>query len=296
MAGATPTNATGLALNGYQFCFVKIQDLSRFTFVDPNNRLICGGYGHKLERVTPGMQIFRLKVLLEPHPGELDILLPLIGYTEGSTDTFTPKSALDEFTTLIRRKSSTNVTHTYSNCVINKAIFRGQKGLHPVSVELDLFARGFSEGSTFSPSAITADAPYAFTMGALSLGGASRPFDSFAWVHDNHVQERWNNSVTATALQNVERTIHLGVNTPYTDDEDDLLTTFISSGREAGIAASLTYTNGGQSLAFAHTKVLWEGTPPSIGPKPAEVRMFQFYKAYENGANPEVTITQDATA
>lgn len=295
MAGATPALASGVAINGTRICFIQCTPLTKFGFVDPNPQLMCGIYDHLLERVTPGQQIHGFRLLCAPHPGELDVLIPLIGLTESPADTFTPADSLTSFTSLLKLKTTTNVTITLSDCVVNRAIFRGQKGRNPVTLELDIFGKTYSEGATFNPSTITVQAPYAFTLGSLSLRSTATAFSSFVWIYDNHVARRFNNSVTADVLQNTDRTVHFGVNTPYTDDEDDILATFTSSGREAGIAGTITFTNGAKNLVFAHTKALWEATPPTLGPKPDEVRMFQFYKAYANGSNPSVTITQDNT-
>jgi hypothetical protein len=296
MAGATSTQVTGLAINGTKICFVKVVPYSRRMFVDPNGEIICGDLDHNLELVSPGIEIHGFKCLLEPHPGELDILVPLIGYAESPTDTFTPTDTLTEFTSLVRNKTTTNVTDSYANCKVNEAIFRGQKGSHPLSLELDIWSLTMTEGSTFSPSTITEQAPYAFTRGALSLRGTATAFSNFVWIHRNHLQRRFNSSVTADVLQNTQRTVHFGCNTPYTDDEDDIKATFNSSGREAGIAGSVTFTNSTKSLALSMPKMLWEGTPSQIGPKDDEVRLNQFYKCYSTGGGAVCTITQDNTA
>ncbi len=295
MAGATSTLDTRLAINGTEMSAVRVIPTSKYMFVDPNPELMQGDLDHNLERVSEGIQLHGLRVLMEPHPGELDVLIPLIGYSESPTDTFTPADSLTSFSTLVQLKASTKTVHTYGSCKINRAVFRGQKGLHPVSLELDIWALTLSEGSTYAPSTITQQAPYAFTKGSLSLRGTATALSSFVWVHDNDLQRRINNSTTADVLQNVNRVVHFGCNTPYTDDEDDILTTFISSGREAGIAGALTYTNGTKNLVFTMPKMLWEVTPPVIGPKPAEVRLDQFYKCYSTGGGAVCTITQDNT-
>lgn len=295
MAGATSPQVTGLAINGSKICFIKVVPYTRKTFVDPTGEIICGDLDNNLELVSPGIEIHGFKCLLEPHPGELDVLVPLWGYAESPTDTFTPEDDLDEFTCLLKLKTTTNVTETYAGCKVNKTIIRGQKGQHPMSVEMDIWAKTIAEGSTFSPSTITEQAPYAFTRGALTLRSTATAMSNFVWVHDNHLQRRFNNSVTADVLQNVKRTVHFGCNTPYTDDEDDIETFFLTSGREAGIAGAVTFTNGNRSFALSMPKMLWEGTPPQLGPLPEEVRLNQFYKCFSTGGGAVCTITQDNT-
>lgn len=295
MAGATSTQVTGLAINGTKICFVKVVPYSKYYYVDPNDRVICGDLDHNHELVSEGIQIHGFKCLLEPHPGELDVLVPLIGYTESPTDSFAPTDSLTEFTSLIKLKSSTNVTHSYGGCKVNRAIFRGQKGMHPVSLELDIWAKTLTEGSSFSPSTLTEQAPYAFTKGTLSLRSTETAFSRFAWIHDNRLQRRINNATTADVLQNVERVVHFGCNTPYTDDESDILSTFLGASRTTGIAGELNYTNGTKRLIFNMPKMLWEASPVAIGPKPEEVRLEQFYKLYSSGGAAVCTITQDNT-
>lgn len=293
---ATEAIATGVAINGTRVCFVSAQPLIKYEYVDPNDHLMCGVLDDVIETVTPGIEHHGWRILLEPHPAELDLLIPLIGYTESPTDTFTPLDTLTTFTTLVRLKSSTANAISTANCVVDKAIFRGQKGLNPVSLQLDILGRSSSETATFSPSTLTRAAPYPFTSGVLTLDSTARKFDQFVLVHDNHVRKRFNNSVTADTLANVRRTIHLGVNTVYDDDTDDLLTTFIASTRNTGIAANLQFTRNNQELTWDFTKVLWSATPPSIPGKEAEVRMYQFYQAVKSGSDDLCTITQDATA
>ena len=295
MAGATATVSTGLAINGSQFCFLRIQDLSQFSYVDPNGQIMCGSLDHYAVRVSTGPEVYRFKVLMAPHPGELDVLLPLMGWNEDSTDTFTPTDTETTFTSLIRRKSSTNTTHSYTGCKIAKAVMRWQYGASPMTLELDIVATGFSEGSTFSPSAITLQGPYTIYHSALTLRATSTAYGQGVIVWDRHMKPRYNNTVAASVYQSVQRTLHLGVETPYTDDEDDILTTFIGASRNSTIAANVNFTNGTKRLIWDIPGVVWEATPPSILNKENDVRMYQFYKALRTAGNPLATVTQDNT-
>lgn len=277
-------------------CFVRVDPLIKYEFVDPNPQLMCGVLDDVIETVTPGIEHHGWRVLLQPHPGELDILIPLIGTTESPTDTFSPLDALPTFTTLVRLKSSTQLAYSTTSCVVDKAVFRAQKGSTPLTLQLDILGRTSSETATFSPSTISRQAPYPFTSSTLTLGGTEHEPDQVVIVHDNHVRKRFNNSVTADVLQNVRRTLHIGANTPYTDTEDGTLTTAISSSRAAGIAVNLQFTRNNQELTWNVTKAIWAATPPGITGKEDEVRMYSFWQAVKSGSTALYTITQDATA
>lgn len=296
MAGSTPASATGLAINGFRMCFISAKPLFKYHLVDPNPQLMCGELDDIIEVLTPGIEHHGWRVLLQPHPGELDILIPLIGFSESPTDTWTPTDTLTSFTTLVRLKSSTANAVSTTSCVIDKAVFRGQKGLNPISLQLDILGKTSTETATFNPTSVTHNAPYPFTAGTLTLAGTARAYDSFVLVHDNNIRKRFNNSVTADVLQNVRRTIHLGVSIPYTDDEDDLFTSnIVGTTRAAGFAANLAYSRSNYNLAWDFTKVTWEAEPPPIEGKESEVRSFMWMAARKSGSNVLCTITQDNT-
>lgn len=296
MAGSTAAVATGLAINGYRMQFVSVQPLVKYTLVDPNPYLMCGQLADVIEVITPGIEHHGWRVVMTPHPGELDILTPLWGFTESPTDTFTPTETLSAFTTLVRLKSSTANVITTSSCKMDKVVMRGQKGNNPITLQMDILGLSSAEGSTFSPSAITRDAPFPFTAGALTAGGTARAIDAYVLLWNNHIRQRFNNSVTADVLQNVRQTLHVGVNMPYTDDEDDLITTGISSSRHAGIAINIGHTFNSKRHIWDITKAVWpDATFPGIPGKEQEVRTYQYYQAVRTGSTAVCSVTQDNT-
>jgi hypothetical protein len=297
MAGSTPAVATGLAINGYRMQFVSVQPLVKYQLVDPNPYLMCGVLADVIEVITPGIEHHGWRVVMTPHPGELDILTPLWGFTESPTDTFSPVETLTSFTTLVRLKSTTANVITTTSCVMDKVVLRGQKGNNPMTLQMDILGKSSSEGSTFSPSAITRDAPYPFNGGvALSAGGTVRAIDACVLLWNNHIRPRFNNSVTADVLQNVRQTLHVGVNMPYTDDEDDLITTGIAAARHGGIALNLGWSFNSKRHIWDITKAVWpDATFPGIPGKEAEIRSYQYYQAVRTGSTALATITQDNT-
>lgn len=293
----TSTNeavASRLSINGQQYCFVKVEDKSEFKYVDPNGQIICGGYDHQGERVAIGPRLVRLHTLMYPTPEEWDLLLPLIGFDEDA-DVFTPKDTLTSFNAQVDY-SGVDVGN-YKTGVVDKAIARGQQGLTPVSLELQMVFQDFDLTAAFSGTSMTLNAPYEFTASSSgfqlgSTGANTRRINSFVWVYDNQVKGRFNNSITADNLPNTQRIVHLGVNMPYTGDEDDILTDgIVDATRLTGYEANLTFTRSPQSLAFAFENLKWETSPPSVGPKGEETRLMTFWKCYAESTDPLMTIT-----
>src|SRR5690606_3848541 len=188
--------ASKLQLNGQEYCFVRAVDRSRLSVVDPNGQIICGSYAHKGERLRPGPRLIRLHTLMYPTPAEWNTLLPLIGYTESSDD-FTPNDAPTTFNAQVKYDGAG--TGNYVTGKIDKAIARGQQGLNPVSLELQMVFQDFNMDSPFSAASPDTDFSYEFSSGTLqvgSTGATTRLFNSFVWVHDNHLASRFNNQVT----------------------------------------------------------------------------------------------------
>lgn len=294
MAGSNEAVATKLQLNGKEYCWVSIDPRVRFSFVDPQGELNCGTLAALKELVTQGPHYVRLHVVLEPSPAQWDTLLPLIGYTEGASDTFTPNHAPPAFAAQVDY-GGVDVAN-FTSGKVDVAIARGQQGLHPVALELQIAFTDVNFDSAWSATAITEDAPYEFTSGTLEVYDAARPFNAFVWVHNNHLRLRYNNSVTPDAIQSVMTTINVGVNTPFTADEVILIQRAIDETlRLEGVNVEIVFTHATRSLSFIHPVCLFEGQLPKVLRKDLEVRLYEFFKAYSESGNPEVSIVNDIT-
>jgi hypothetical protein len=297
MASSTEWMATGLSINGFSYCYVRIVPLIKYTFVNANPQIMCGSLDHIAERVLPGIQLHGWRILMAPHPGEIDKLLVWQGYSEAS-DVFTPTDTLPEYNVAVRLKADAVNVWTTTACKVDKAIWRAQMGMNPLMLQLDVIGKtSVPDGEAWSPTSITTDSPYEFTSsnGAFSIDGTVRAIRSWVFAQHNHLQTRFNNSVTADVVANTMRTIHTACDTPWSDDEQDLLTTATGSGREDGVPISCTFTHGNQSLQFATPLNVWEAKPPSVLSKSADLRLDQYYLAIK-GADPVATITHDPTA
>lgn len=292
MSGSLESVITQVQLNGQEYCFVKAEDRTRFSYVDPNGHIICGTLDQIAEHVTEGIRLPRVHILLEPTPAEWTTLIPLMGYTTSGGGIFTPTDP-PEFNVQVKYGSVD--TGNYVNGKVDVAIARGQQGMNPLSLELQIVSKDYNLDTAWSASAYAEDAAYEFTTGTLELYSASRRFNSFVYSHNNNLRQRFNNSVTADVIQSVSRVIHFGVNTPFTADEVDIVQHFMSAARLEGVAGTATFTRGNQSLEFDAPYMLWEAKAPDIIRKDAEVRNMAFFKVFAAGSDPMVTLTSDST-
>lgn len=281
-----------LAINGQAMEFLRIRELTVRELVDNGDQAIRGILDHVKERVTLGRLHIGYEVTMNPSPAELDVLLPLMGFTESPTDTFTDTDTLTTFTSIIDRVTK---VHTYTSCKIGRAVFSGQRGSQPIALTMQILGTGFSEGASgsFSASAIDTDICYAFHEGTLSARSASRAFDRFQWVRNHHLQVQWNNSTTPTEICATQRTNTLSFSTPYTSSESDLFTTPLSAA--TGAAATLAWSRSGQSTSVAFANLKEIAAPPPI-PGKQEIRLPVNFRAYKSGSTAAVIVTHDATA
>lgn len=293
MSGQSQGAFTQLAIDGKQMEFLSISGGAITELVDNGEQAIRGILDHVEERVTQGLSRYALRIVMQPSPTELDTLLPLMGFTESPTDTFTVAETYTTFTTIVDRVAK---VHTYTNCKIDKWIYSGQKGSTPVTLTLFLLAEDETEGASgsFSATALDTDIAYAFHEATGTLQGAAEVFDRFAIIGDAHMAVQHNNSRKPTSIAPTQRTIHLAVSTPYTSDESALYTT--PYGSAAGGTASIVLTRSDRSttFTFANAKVT-NAKPPDI-PGKTEIRLSQVYKAYKSGSTASLVITHDNTA
>lgn len=297
MAGQSQGAFAQLAIGGKKIeTAVRFVDKSVYGLVDPNPEVFSGILDGVKEIVSAGIKMFQFQILLYPTVDQLDTLLPLIGFAESPTDTFTLTDDFSSltFTVIVDKKAK---VHTYTGCIVDKAIFRGQKGLKPASLELHIFALAMTEGAagSFSATTPTLTAPYAFNTGTLSEAATSQVFDRAVLAIDNHAVVQHNNSEAPTSIQPSWRLISFGCSTPYTSDEIAILTTHIGSSRADGVAGVLTLSRGNYSTTFTMANLKWQATPPSVLGKGQEIRLQQYYTVYKSSATSPLIITHDAT-
>jgi len=293
MPGLSSPTFARIQVDGNWMCFKRIQDKTNISLMDNNDEVSCGKFYHTKEKVDEGIVVPKLHFLFQPSPEELDIILPWIGFTE-TTDVFALDGAVSSAPVILDRVATVD---DLGNAYVDKAIFRGQKGRSPLSVELICICDQVPDidGGTWSASAPTHTAAYPFHRAVLTAEGSAREFSSFVYVIDNHLAVNHNGNRVPTAFEigGPGQTHHLGIDTPYTSSETVLLTNPIAS--VAGAAGSIVFTRGGQSTTFAFHNMKTEANPPDVA-KPEEIRLKTFYRIYGSGSTHPVQITHDPVA
>lgn len=283
--------AAKLSINGARMEFLRIRELTVRELVDNGNAAIRGVLDHSKEVVTLGRLHIGVEVTMNPSPAELDVLLPLMGFAESPTDTFTDTDTYTTFETVVDKVTK---VHHYTTCKMGRAVFSGQRGTQPIQLTVQILGTAFTEDTSFgSPTALDTDIKYAFHEGVLTARSSARAFDRFQWVRDPHLEVQWNNSALPTEICPTDRTNVVSVSTPYTSSESDLFTTPLSA--SAGAALTLAWTRSGQStsVAFANAKEI--ARPPSIAGK-RQIRLPISWNCFKSGASACCVVTHDATA
>lgn len=286
--------AAQLAINGQAMEFLTIRGGQTTELVDNTENAIRGILDHPAERVTQGLKRIKLDISMEPSPSELDVLLPLIGTTE-SSDVFTLTDDFSGlgFAVIVDRVAK---VHTYAECIVDSAVFRGQKGNRPVRLDLSIIgttAESEAAAGSFSATALDADHNYAFFEGVLTLESAARSFDRFALAVENNVFASFNNSQTAESACPTDRAIWFACSSPYDTTDSVLYTNGIADAGGAG--GTLKFTRGDKSTLFTMANLKLIGQPPDILGK-QEIRLDQFYRVYKSGSTAALVVTHDNTA
>lgn len=282
-----------LGVDSTRICFARLLNRSRYTLTYPEG-VMCGNVDDHAELVSLGPRVFAFELVCWPTPEELDVLLPLMWFTESPADTFTITSTATPFTLVVGYPPK---VHTYTGCLVDRWIFRGSSGRQPISLQLTILGVDESLGDAFGPVSPTRTAPYAFQTASLSILGQSRRIDRFAVACENNLLPSFYNSPTATSISITERRLFFGFTTPYTADELDIYTHATSdSTRAAGTNdLILSIVRGGQSTVFTPAAATWEASPPSIFGKRDRIQLDQYWRAYRTVSAPLLVVTHDST-
>lgn len=294
MSGQTQGFECQLAIGGQAMEFLSIRGGQTTELIDNSENAIRGILDRPKERVTQGLKRIRLEISMEPSPTELDVILPLIGFAESPTDTFTVTDDFSSlpFTVIVDRSQH---VHTYASCLIDSAIFRGQVGRKPISLDLVIIgttAEAEGASGSFSATAIDTDHNYAFYESTITLESSARAVDRFALAINNNLFASFNNSQVAESLCPTDREIWFACSSPYDSSENDLYTSGIADA--GGAAGTLAFARAGKSTSFAMANLKLIGEPPAILGK-EEVRLNQFYRCYKSGSTAALVITHDNT-
>jgi hypothetical protein len=235
---------------------------------------------------------------MDASPLDLDKWLPrILGAAEGTgggADQFTVAESLPTFYMLIHKVAG---IFRYDSCYVNRAVFRAQADPEGdnslVEMILDIMAKDETLGITWpspEPALSTAAGrnPYILHEGVLTIDGDDYEIQDFVLAFDNHIQPRWVNSITATELCPISRSVILRTTNPFTATEFSGL--YNNADAKAGVAATLVFTNGSYSTTFTMAGLQWADTTPVVKGK-QEIPLFLDFQARMKGTDREIVVT-----
>lgn len=235
------------------------------------------------------------RIAMDVHPAMLDLWLPRILGGSETADDFPIAETLPSFGVLVDRVTE---RFQYTDCVVNRAIFHGAAGPgegDPDLLEciLEIVAKTEVTGTSFPSLTLSVAAnarPYIHPDGVFTFAGATREIKEFWVLVDNHIQPRWVNSLTATALCPRDRTVVVRAIAPYDSGTSSLYGQAID-----GAAGSIVWTNGNMSTTFTFGRLQAPIDSPTVKGK-TEIDMEVTLIARKTGATPSINVTHDSTA
>ncbi len=281
---------TQLAINGQQFPFISYRPVVVQELMDGQTQAITGNLQPYDERWDAGILRINHRVILEPTPQELDVLLLLMGFAESPTDTFTLGQSLTSFTLLVDMVTK---VYTYTDTVIGRWRLQGRRGSTPIRLILDMMGKARpTEGNagSFSATARKTDAPIPFTRGTLTLDSTAREYNQFDLVCDFNVASQYNNSQVPTDLCPTNMQMALATSVPFDSTNLNLTKTPIISNTVSSITGTLAFARSPMSSSWALAALRPEQRMPDILGK-TEIRAPLFYRVNRTSSNEAIIVT-----
>lgn len=274
------------ALGGTKFCFERIRRLDRNTMIDHTETVMCGTYEHNAANQSDDIKEYGFEVVLQPTHAELAILLPLIGFTEtsGGSGIYRPNETEVAYTTA-KIDEVINV-RSYTDVKIDKAIFQASRS-QPLRLRLVCMAKTAADGASFSETG-AGGSHYVFSQGVLTLNGSAYYMSSWVFAVDNRLRREFNNSITATNIDQRDRVQYLSVNLPFNTEGKTIHDLLWSSSRIDGFSGNTVFTRGANSATFAFDNLKAEGNNPDFYNR-EELRQDHTFKIFDttSGGNTE---------
>jgi hypothetical protein len=252
-------------------------------FIDTN--ALRGTRSHSSERVRRGTRQVGGTIVLCPNPAELVTWLPLIfGGTPSGTS-----YPLGESLTLFNLFGVRDGTvYTYSDCAVESATFSAAEG-GPMQLSVNVV--GKDEAASGSMGAVTIDVaagPFTLMDTVVSVASSAREVSAFSLTVTNSLEVKFRNSATPTQIKATDREV--AVELPISLGDGSAL----YGSALAGVATTITLTNGTVSLAFSMTKVQAPKQPLPLGER--GILDFPWRGiARKDGSTLEMTTTLDST-
>jgi hypothetical protein len=223
----------------YEFLYETMQKRGRIV----GGNAIRGTRSAASERTRAGAYPVGGRIAMNVDPLSLDLWLPRILGAAESSNTFALAESLPSFGVLIDKVTQ---TFQYKDCMVDRALFHGKAGPGDgepdlLTLTLELRAKDRVTGTSVpnvSISTAAAAGSYVHSDAVFTFAAAAREVKEWWVLIDNHLHERWVNSLTVTRFCPANRTIAVQARLPYDTDTDDLL-----DQANAGATGTIAITN-----------------------------------------------------
>ncbi len=275
----------------YEFLYETVQLRNRIV----GGQGIRGTREESQESTRSGSGVVGGRIAMHVNPLGLDLWLPRILGAAESTDSFALAESLPSFGLLIDRVTE---TFQYTDCVVSRAMFRAQAGpadgdAELVEMVLEIMGKTEVEDTAVPAVSIATTATstqnYLMSDGVFTFDGTAREVKQFVIMIDNHIQPRWVNSLTATALCPQARTSAVQARLPFDSTNLDLY-----SRARAGATGSIVFTNSTVSTTFTFGTLQSPSETPVIRGK-SEIDLILNMIARKTGSTASLVVTNDST-
>jgi hypothetical protein len=275
----------------YEFLYESVQKRQRIV----GGQGIRGTREESQESTRLGAYTVGGRIAMNVNPLMLDLWLPRILGTAENADSFALAESLPSFGLLFNRVTQ---TFQYTDCVVSRAMFRAKAGPsdgEEEKVELVLEVVGKTETTGTSAPAVsiattaTSTQDYLISDGVFTFASSAREVKEFVILIDNHIQPRWVNSLTATALCPRGRTIAVQARLPY-----DSGTSNLYGQARAGAAGTIVFTNSTVSTTFTFGTLQSPDESPIVRGK-TEIDLILNLIARKTGSTASLAVSSDST-
>jgi hypothetical protein len=211
---------------------------------------IRGTRQESAEQTREGHYIVRGRIVMPASPLMLDLWLPRILGAAEVANLFSFAETLPSFGVLINRVTE---NYEYKDCYVNSAMFEGAAGpgnhLELLSLTLDIMGMSRSTGTSapnvsIATTATSAD-PLKHSEAVFTINSVAREVKRWRLLIHNHLQPRWVNSQTATAICPRAFSAILDLVMPYDSTQSGI--TALST---SGVPLVIAITNSTVSTTF----------------------------------------------
>lgn len=252
-------------------------------FIDVN--ALRGTRSHGSERVRRGTRRVDGTLLFAPSAVDLVTLLPLCFGGTPSGTSYPLAETLPVSDWMAYRDGT---IYHYNGVVVETATFSAQEG-GPMTLSMTVVGKDeVAEGSMGSAAIDLTTQPFTLMDAAVSVASGAREVSGFELTVRNTLEVKYRNSLTPTQIVTIDREVSLSL--PISLGTDSAL----YGSALAGVAATITLTNGAVSLAFSMTKVQAPRAELPLGQR--GILDFPWRGiARKDGSTNELTCTLDST-